>query len=56
MGAPWEGSLSLLGLRGPVGLSGPQGLIAPQGLIGPEGFMAPQGAQGSLLNDMWLGP
>ena len=39
MGAPWVGSLSLLGLRGSLGLRGPLGL------------MAPQGTQGSLLND-----
>ena len=52
MGAPWVGSLSLLGLKGPLGLLGPWaswalGPLGPQGLIGPQGLMAPQGTQGS---------
>ena len=52
MGAPWVGSLSLLGLKGPLGLLDPWaswtlGPLGPQGLIGPQGLMAPEGIQGS---------
>ena len=36
MGAPQAGSLSLLGLRGPLGFIGPQGFMAPQGSRGSE--------------------
>ena len=46
MCAPWEGSLSLLGLRGPLGLLDPRASWA-LGPLGPQGLMAPQGTQGS---------
>ena len=39
MGAPWVGSLNLLGLMGPLGLMGLQGLLGPQGLTGNPGVM-----------------